>query len=142
MAWLMSMHIVSLLVWSAGLFYVPALYSAGYSDLNGIRRRQLRIRIRFVFVAVASPAAVLTIISGGVLVYVTDASGVWLAAKLTIVALMAAFHGYCGHMLALLGHEGARKKRSTLQSMWLTGIPAVLIMSVLWLVLDKPVFPS
>lgn len=138
MAWLMGMHIVPLLVWSAGLFYIPVLCSIDTRRVDRVRLRHLRIQTRFVFVAIASPAAVLTIVSGGVLVYVTDAVGDWLAAKLTIVALMAMFHGYCGHMLALLGHEGKRGKRFNSLSVWLLVAPTMLISTVLWLVLAKP----
>lgn len=143
MAWLMSLHIILLIIWSAGLFYVPILCGVDYRGVDQIRTRQARIMTRFVFVAVASPAAVLTIVTGGVLVYATNASGDWFAAKLTVVALMAMFHGYCGHMLALLGHEGHRKKKRLHSiSGWLVTVPVVLVSLVLWLVLAKPVLLS
>lgn len=139
MAWLMGLHVVLLIVWSAGLFYIPALCSMEGGNNDRITARHTRIMTRFVFVAVASPAAVLTIVTGGVLVYATGASGDWFAAKLTVVALMAVFHGYCGHMLTLLGHEGTHKKKIHSLSVWLIGIPVLLISTVLWLVLAKPV---
>lgn len=142
MAWLMGLHVVLLIVWSAGLFYMPALCSIKLGNRDRITARQTRIMTRFVFVAVASPAAVLTIVTGGVLVYATDASGDWLAAKLTVVALMAVFHSYCGHMLTLLGHEGKDKKRVHSLSVWLLSVPVLLISTVLWLVLAKPVLLS
>lgn len=142
MAWLMGLHVVLLIVWSAGLFYIPALCSIEFGNVDRITARQTRIMSRFVFVAVASPAAVLTIVTGSVLVYVTGASGDWLAAKLTVVALMAVFHGYCGHMLTLLGHEGKDKKRIQSLSVWLISVPVLLICTVLWLVLAKPVLLS
>lgn len=138
MAWLMAMHIVSLLIWSAGLFYIPALCSSGVSDVDRVAMRRIRVHTRFVFIAVASPAAVLTIISGGVLIYATQASGEWFAAKLTLVALMAMFHGFCGHMLAQLGHEGRHHKRFNSLSVWTILAPVLLIPAVLWLVLAKP----
>lgn len=138
MAWLMAFHIVPLLVWSAGLFYIPTLCSVDHRDMDRIAMGHLRIQTRFLFIAVASPAAVLTIISGGVLVYATDASGDWFAAKLTVVALMAMFHGYCGHMLAKLGHEGRHQKRLNAVGVWTLFAPALLIPTVLWLVLAKP----
>ena len=142
MVWLMGLHVVLLIVWSAGLFYIPALCSIEFAKVDRITARHTRIMTRFVFVAIASPAAVLTIVTGGVLVYMTDASGDWLAAKLTFVALMAVFHGYCGHMLTLLGHEGKDKKRIRSLSVWLLGVPVLLISTVLWLVLAKPVLLS
>lgn len=138
MAWLMGLHIVPLLVWSAGLFYIPTLCSVDRQTQDSISLRHLRIQTRFIFVVVASPAAVLTIVSGGVLIYATGASGDWLAAKLTVVALMAVFHGFCGHMLSLLGHEGRQHKRFNTLSIWMVLVPLVLIPAVLWLVLAKP----
>lgn len=138
MAWLMTLHIVPLLVWSAGLFYIPALCSVDHRGVDRIAMERLRIQTRFLFIAVASPAAVLTILSGAVLVYATGASGVWFAAKLTVVASMAMFHGYCGHMLARLGHEGLHQKRLNALSVWMLIVPALLIPTVLWLVLAKP----
>lgn len=139
MAWLMGLHIILLLIWSASLIYIPVLCSIDFRDLDRISTRSLRMMTRLVFVVIASPAAVLTIVTGIVLVYVTNASGDWLAAKLTIVALMAAFHGYCGHMLSLLGHEGQRQKRTHYYRVWRIGLPLLLIPAVFWLVLAKPV---
>src|SRR5690606_3654654 len=66
------------------------------SDLEFHR---IRVMSRVAFVGIASPAAVIAIISGSALVYTLDASGGWLAAKLTVVAFMAIFHAYCGHKI-------------------------------------------
>ena len=138
MAWLMGLHIVPLLIWSAGLFYVPALCSVDSRQFDRAAMRRIRVQTRFIFVAITSPAAVLTIVSGGILVYARDASGEWFAAKLTVVALMAMFHGFCGHMLAQLGHEGRRNKRFKSLNLGVLAVPSLLIPIVLWLVLAKP----
>jgi putative membrane protein len=138
MAWLMAFHVASLCIWSAGLLYMPALYSREVSPSDRGALRGLRIMSRLVFVGITSPAAVIAIVSGTGLVYATDATGGWLAAKLTLVAMMGLFHAYCGHKLSAMGHE---KKRRTQQrfSFAVVLIPVVLIPSVLWLVLAKPV---
>lgn len=140
MAWLMASHIVFLVVWAAGLVYIPVLCSSDYRAGHAVVARQLNVHIRFLFVAIVSPAAVLTILTGGTLVYATEASGGWLAAKLTAVAMMAAFHGLCGHMLNRLGHEGLRHKRIQASSIWSLTVPLVLIPVIMWLVLAKPAF--
>lgn len=142
MALLMGLHIIFLIIWSAGLFYVPILCARDYRDGRAMTARHLRILTRFLFVGVASPAAVLTIVTGAILVYQTGASGSWLAAKLTVVAMMAAFHGLCGHLINRLGHEGHQQQRIRSASGWMVAVPALLVPVVLWLVLSKPALMS
>ena len=138
MAWLMGLHVSALVIWCAGLLYLPGLYSLQPSLRERIEFHRLQVMSRMAFVAIASPAAVIAILSGTALVYVGGASGGWLAAKLTVVAFMAIFHAYCGHMLARLGHE-SRPRRSYRVQPWLAIAPVLMIGLVLWLVLDKPV---
>lgn len=136
-AWLLFLHIASLVIWCAALFYLPVVFNANRNLKRGSARR-LRMMTRFAFIGLASPAAVLAIITGTALVYFTQASGSWLAAKLLLVALMAAFHVYCGHTLTLLGHEGSHKQKRRGASLGMIVVPVLLIAGVLWLVLAKP----
>ena len=137
MVWLMSAHIVALSVWCAGLLYLPGLLSLEARHHTASEHSRLRVLIRFTYVGITSPAAVITIITGASLVYVSAAHGNWLAAKLTVVTAMALFHWYCGHMLFVLGHESHRRKGKKMNP-WLALIPAVLVTFILWLVLAKP----
>ncbi|MVW78278.1 hypothetical protein GOQ28_04995 [Bordetella sp. 02P26C-1] len=137
MAWLLFLHVAALTVWSAALLYLPVVFSMN----RGLQRSaavRLRVMTRLAFIALASPAAVLAIVTGSALVYITHATGIWLAAKLLLVALMAAFHVYCGRTLTVLGHEGSDKKRRRSVGLWVLGVPVLLISGVLWLVLAKP----
>jgi len=135
-AWAMSVHLVGLLTWSAGLFALPALYAA-YPNIHDSRSRQrLRGMARFTFIAIASPAAVITIVAGTVLIHPTGAYEGWLVLKLGLVALMALFHIVCGRLVVVLHHK---------PSFWPAGahlaliaVPAILISCILWLVLAKP----
>ena len=138
MAWLMGLHVAALAIWCAGLLYLPALYSVQSRLRQHAQFHRMRVMSRMAFVVIASPAAVIAIISGTVLVYAAGASGGWLAAKLTVVAFMAIFHAYCGHMLARLGHE-SEGRRSYRVPPWLVIPPVLMIGLVLWLVLSKPV---
>src|SRR5690606_26285708 len=108
-AWLMSLHIVSLAVWCAGLFYLPGLFAA-YAGANARSRGNLRIVTRFTFIGVTSPASVLAILTGSALIYATEASGWWLSAKLLAVTGMVFFHLYCGRRLEKL-EEGHGRRR-------------------------------
>lgn len=137
MAGLMFLHVAALAIWCAALLYLPVVFSVN----QGLRRNaaiRIRIMSRLAFIGVASPAAVLAILSGTALVYFTQASGSWLAAKLLLVSLMAAFHVYCGRTLSSLGHEGHHKRRQRSAGRWPLAVPLLLIPAVLWLVLAKP----
>ncbi len=136
MVWVKVIHISALILWCAGLIYMPLLHSRQRHVRSRSQFSRLRVMSRYLYVVVASPAAIITIVSGGTLVYLQDATTGWLAAKLGVVSLMALFHARCGHVLMLLGHESGRSRHRA--SAWVVLIPAILISSVLWLVLTRP----
>lgn len=134
--WLKVLHISSLVFWCAGLLYMPGLFAAhpGITDSQDFRR--LRAVTRLSYIYVTSPAAVIAVASGTVLIWIAAADGGWLPLKLTAVALMVLFHVYCGRLLAML-HEQPRLRRPAAHLV-LVAPPALLIPVVLWLVLGKP----
>lgn len=136
MAWLKALHIVTLLVWCAGLFYLPGLFAALRRARGKREVQHLHMMTRMVFIVITSPAALLAIVSGAALVAVTGVSGEWLAWKLTAVALMVVFHLYCGQLVQALDEQprlGPVRLRLVLLA-----VPAVLVPVVLWLVMAKP----
>lgn len=134
--WLKTLHIAALVVWCACLFALPALY-AGFPGMRHPRAmRRHRAMARFTFIAVASPAAVVAIAAGTLLIHPTGSYAGWLVLKLAIVAMMVLFHVVCGRIVVMLHHHpgawAARTHRSLL------AVPALLIPAVLFLVLAKP----
>ena len=136
MAYLKALHISTLLIWCAGLFYLPGLFAAHPQLTNSRDFRRLRAMTRFTFVAVVSPAAVVAVVSGTALVFASQVEGDWMAIKLGVVALMVFFHLYCGRLLAKLGNEPAVRPAGA--HLLLLVPPLVLIPVVFWLVLGKP----
>ncbi len=136
MAWLKALHITFLILWSVGLLYMPALFAAYASVRDREERKRMRIITRFTFIVIASPAAVLAIITGTALVYATAIQGSWLPAKLAVVALMGFFHVYCGQRVVTLETGRDIERRSF--HIALVIVPFTLISTVLWLVLAKP----
>lgn len=135
-AWLKAAHFATLLVWAGSLFYLPALLAAHPRTAAGPPFVRLRHMARFTYLAVASPAAILAIISGSLLVVVADAHGGWLVLKLAVVALMAAFHILCGHLVAAMREHPVSHGPAALAS--LVVIPALLVPATFYLVLGKP----
>jgi len=136
LAYLKALHISTLLIWCAGLFYLPGLFAAHPQVANGRDFRRLRVMTRFSFVAVVSPAAVIAVVSGTALVFAAQVQGDWMAVKLGVVSLMVFFHLYCGRLLAKLGATPATRPAGA--HLLLLLVPLILIPLVFWLVLGKP----
>lgn len=136
MAWIKALHITFLLIWCAGLLYLPGLFSEYAHANDRASRQRMRMITRYVFIVVASPAAVLAVITGSVLAYIGTIQGSWLPAKLIVVSLLVFFHLYCGaHVVQLERGENTQRRQFHLA---LLGLPVVLIGCILWLVLAKP----
>ena len=137
LAWTMAAHIVTLGIWSAALLLLAALYAVAPSRRERAEVQRHRVMCRYVFVMLASPAAVLAILTGSMLVLLRGAEGSWLLAKLAVVALLVLYHAYCGHLLDSQGME-SRQSRPRRRHPLLVSLPLLLIGMIFFLVLAKP----
>lgn len=133
-----TLHIISLLIWCAGLLYLPGLFMMHPRATRPATFHRVRVMTRFTFAYVISPAAVIAILSGTALVYLREVHAEWLMWKLLAVTLMVFFHLYCGGLVGLLGKE--RRSYSWSFHATLVAVPAVIIPTILWLVMAKPDF--
>jgi len=137
-AWAMAAHIITLGVWSAALLVLAALYAMPPETTPAAMYRH-KLMCRYLFVMLGSPAAVVAIISGCILVVLRGADGSWLLAKLAVVALLALYHAYCGKLLhAQEGSASWLRPSPGWKSPLLIGVPVLLISVILILVLAKP----
>src|SRR5258705_2245964 len=99
MLWVKSLHLIFMVTWFAGLFYLPRLfvYHAMAEDRPSIER--FKVMERKLFFGIMTPGAVLTIVFGLLLWLGYGISGGWLHAKLLIMAVLIGYHGYCGKLL-------------------------------------------
>ena len=137
MLWIKAFHIVFMVTWFAGLFYLPRLfvYHALTTDTPGIER--FRIMERKLYFGIMTPGAVLTIAFGTWLWLVYGYSGGWLHAKLALVAVLVAYHVYCGKLM--LDFKHGRNRHGHVFYRWLNEIPALpLLVAIVYLVVAKP----
>ncbi len=135
-----SLHVIFMTTWFAGLFYLPRLfvYHAMATDAVGIER--FKIMERKLFFGIMTPGAVLTIVLGFVLmagygVGLGPGNG-WLHAKLGLVALLVAYHVYCGVLLMRFRQD--RNRRSHTFYRWFNEFPVVALIAIVLLVIGKP----
>lgn len=136
MLWIKSLHIIFMVTWFAGLFYLPRLfvYHAMSDDVPGIER--FKVMERKLYYGIMTPGAVLTVLFGLWLWLGYGISGGWLHAKLALVIVLIAYHLYCGKLLADFKHD--RNHHGHVYYRWFNEIPVVILIAVVILVVVKP----
>ncbi len=140
MLWLLVLHIVALLCWAAALLYLPALIAAVETGRAQISEAEAPLHhaslARFIHTHVATPAALVAIMSGTGIFLLERTAEVWLVAKLTLVTGIVLCHALTGVLILRAGRGTAGWTRLWT---WLLAVTLCLLMAtVLWLVLAKP----
>ena len=136
MLWIKMLHIVFMVTWFAGLFYLPRLfvYHAMTEDSAGSAR--FKIMERKLYYGIMTPGALLTVAFGLWLWLGYGIGGAWLHAKLAVVVALLAYHFYCGKLLADFKLD--RNTRSHLWYRWFNEVPVIFLFAAVILVVVKP----
>jgi putative membrane protein len=136
MLWIKSFHIIFMITWFAGLFYLPRLfvYHAMSEDRPSIER--FKIMERKLFFGIMTPGGVLTLLSGAWLWLGYGFHGGWLAAKLALVAVLVVYHLYCGRLM--FDFKRDRNRHGHVFYRWLNEFPVVLLVAIVLLVELQP----
>ena len=121
MLWIKALHIIFMVTWFAGLFYLPRLfvYHSTVTDTAGIER--FKIMERKLYYGIMTPGAVLTLIFGVWLWLGYGFSGIWLHIKLALVIALVAYHIYCGKLLLDFKHDRSKHNHGFYR--WLNEFP-------------------
>jgi protoporphyrinogen IX oxidase len=137
MLWLKALHVIFVVTWFAGLFYLPRLYIYHADAKDPISTQRFEIMERRLF-AIMSIGAVLSI-TFGLLMLLTSPGYLqmlWLKVKLLFVALLIAYHAYCYKLMRDLAVQ-----RNTRSAKWLrvfNELPALLLIVIVILAVVKP----
>ena len=134
-----TLHIVFMITWFAGLFYLPRLFvyhaQAAPDDRIGIER--FKLMERKLYFGIMAPGAILTVVFGMWMWLGYGVTGGWLHAKVTFVLVLIAFHVYLGFLLRDFARD--RNRHGHVFYRWLNEIPALpLLVVIVWLVVAKP----
>jgi protoporphyrinogen IX oxidase len=131
-------HIAAIVIWAAGLLYLPGLFAAHPGARNDEAAfRRLRRQTRIVYVALMSPAAVVGVTTGTALVFLAASISGWIVLKLIAVTGMVLLHVWMGRIMGLLLEQPAMHRPGTHLLLILPA--AILIGLVITLVSWKPV---
>ena len=149
MLWVLSLHILTLSVWTASAIYVPLillnqsrLHSSSHStDAVFVHTpRGIDSMARFVFTHIATPIAIISITAGTAVFLMNQSHHFWLLAKLTLVTFLCITQASLG--LLIIRAERGNYKHLGLFCWLAIGAFAVLMTSIVWIVLGKPATPT
>jgi protoporphyrinogen IX oxidase len=135
MLWLKAFHIVVVISWFAGLFYLPRIFvnHAMATEPAEIARLKLMEHKLYRFV---TPISWMVLASGLWLWLGFGFSGGWLYTKVALVLFLFAYHGYCGKLVKMFAAD--LNTRSHIFYRWFNEIPVLILIAVVILVTVKP----
>ncbi|OGT78766.1 MAG: TIGR00701 family protein [Gammaproteobacteria bacterium RIFCSPLOWO2_02_FULL_52_10] len=140
MLWVKSLHIIFMVTWFAGLFYLPRLYVYHAMSGDQVSRDRFKVMERKLYFGITTPGGILTIIFGlWTMFYMgpdTYAGQSWLTLKLILVSVLVLYHIYCGKLLSDFKHD--RNRHSHIWYRWFNEVPVIFLIGIIMLAVIRP----
>jgi len=140
MLWLKALHLIFMVTWFAGLFYLPRLYVYHAMSDDSISNERFKIMERKLFFGIMTPGMILTFIFGIWMLadyaWALYSTGGWLHAKLTLLVLLLVYHFLCGIWLFDFKHD--RNCHSHVYFRWMNEVPVLFLIAIVILAVVKP----
>ena len=131
-----ALHIVFMVTWFAGLFYLPRLFVYHAMSTDSVSGERFKLMERKLYFGIMTPGAVLTIVFGVWLWLGYGIGGAWLHWKLALVGVLVGYHVYCGKLLADFKRD--RNRHGHVWYRWFNEVPVVILVGVVLLAVIKP----
>ena len=136
MLWIKALHIVFVIAWFAGLFYLPRLFVYHALSEDAASRERFKVMERKLYRGIMLPAMVLTLASGLWLWLGYGFAGGWLHAKVALVVVLLAYHFWLAKLMADFARDANRHDHVFYR--WVNEAPTVLLVAIVILVVVKP----
>lgn len=139
MLWLKALHVIAVVCWFAGLFYLPRLFVYHAAAEDAVGRERFKVMERKLYRGIMWPSLVVTVVAGVWMLglnwdyYRTQG---WLHAKLALVVLLLAYHFACGHYLRAFAAD--RNTRSHVFFRVFNELPVLALVAIVILVIVRP----
>lgn len=137
--WLKAFHIISVITWFAGIFYLPRLfvYHAACKDEISIER--FKIMEHKLYRLIMMPSMVITL-ALGLTMLALGWQGLsvqaWVWVKIALVGLLVAYHFHCGYIIKTFVED--RQHRSERFFRIYNELPVLVLIPVILLVVLQP----
>ncbi|KRW55908.1 protoporphyrinogen oxidase HemJ [Stutzerimonas nitrititolerans] len=137
--WLKALHIVAIVCWFAGLFYLPRLFVYHAMSEDQLSRERFQTMERKLYRGIMMPSMIATLLFGIGMIAMNPglfATGGWLHAKLALVIVLIGYHHLCGAQLKRFARD--ENNRSHVFYRWFNEFPVLLLLAIVILVVVKP----
>lgn len=135
MLWLKAFHIIFVVAWFAGLFYLPRIFVNQAMATEPAEQARLQLMARKLY-RFMTPLAILALALGLWLWLGYGFGGGWLHAKLLLVLVLIGYHLYCGHLVKVF--ERNANQRGHVFYRFFNELPVILLTVITILVVVKP----
>ena len=140
MKWLLALHIIAVICWFAGLFYLPRLFVYHADTDNPEVINKFKVMEHKLFYYIMNPSLIVTLITGIWLVplYLNEPHALvgWLIVKVILVLILIGFHISCGYYL--IQFKQGRNTRGHRFYRWFNEIPTILLILIVILAVVQP----
>ncbi len=140
MLWVKAFHIISMVTWFAGLFYLPRLFVYHADSSDAISNERFKIMERKLFKGIMTPSAIITVALGVWMLadyaWAAYIDSLWMQLKLALVLILIGYHAYCGKLVNDFKFD--RNTRSHIWYRWFNEFPVLLLVAVVIFVVVKP----
>jgi len=140
MIWYKALHLIFMVTWFSGLFYLPRLFVYHAMSDDKISIDRFKVMEKKLFYGIATPGGLLTIIFGFFLLVsngMTRYSGqLWLSLKMILVAILVLYHIYCFSLLQDFKYD--RNKHTHIWYRWFNEVPVLILVGIILLAVIKP----
>ena len=139
MLWFKALHIIFVVTWFSGLFYLPRLFVYHVTALDPISIQRFKLMERKLYYYITTPSALLATLLGVLLLryhFWGYLQAPWMHWKLTLVGLLWVYHLFCGKYLRDFRLD--RNHHSERFYRLFNEIPALLLVGIIVLVVVKP----
>ena len=140
MIWYKALHLIFMVTWFSGLFYLPRLFVYHAMSDDKISIDRFKVMEKKLFYGIATPGGLLTIIFGFCLLVsngMTSYSGqLWLSLKMILIAVLVLYHIYCFSLLQDFKYD--RNKHTHIWYRWFNEVPVLILVGIVLLTVIKP----
>jgi putative membrane protein len=139
MLWVKAFHVIFMVTWFAGLFYLPRLFVYHVGADDDVSKDRFETMERKLFIIMTVGAIATTVFGAWLLsnyAWIAYGSSFWLLAKMALVAGLFVFHGYCFVLMRDLRRH--RNRYGHVFYRWLNEVPVLFLVGIVILVIVKP----
>jgi putative membrane protein len=136
--WIKALHVISVIAWMSGMFYLPRLFVYHTeTEAGSAESERFKVMERRLLRAIINPSMIATWVFGLTLAYLTEAyKEPWLQMKFVLVIVMSGLHGYFAGRVKAFAQD--RNDKPARFYRILNEVPPILMVFIVILVIVQP----